>query len=293
MRLEELQTSQQIVPFAGIAADPALARDIQAELSRLGLLDGPPDGKFGAVSGWALEAFLAARVPDAKGIDRRVAKALTTGAPWPLDPGRDFCGRVVRRMQEMGFFIARHPDCINIVYIEGVDPDGTRNDNAPNKFNDTRMVFSCDEAGMPHAQCWDGTTEPGARFVNMPTSPGGAARIAFDQFKAWCVGMHPRSGENQHEALVQVADINVFRDLNKDFRRQGDKQDRGMFGINQHWGFDFPVDDIRNASAGCLVGRTKAGHREFMKRVKADPRFRVNAGYRFHTAVLDGSELPA
>jgi hypothetical protein len=293
MRLDELANSQQTVPFGGIAADASLTRDIQAELGRLGLLDGPPDGSFSGVTGWALEAFLLARMPDAKAIDRKVARALASAAPWPLKPGNDFVGRVVRRMQELGFFIARHPDCINIVYVEGVDPDGTRNDNAPNRFNDTRMVFSCDANGVPQAQSWDGTTEPGVRFVNMPTNPGGAARIAFDQYKAWCVGMHPRSGDNQHEALVQVAEINVFRDLNKDFRRQGDRQERGLFGINQHWGFDFPIDDIRNASAGCLVGRTKAGHRDFMKRVMADARFRANSGYRFHTAVLDGAELPA
>jgi hypothetical protein len=293
MRLDDIASSQASVPLAAIAADPSLARDIQAALTRLGLLDGAPDGQFGEVSGWALEVFLDARAPGARAIDRKVAKALLTGEPWPLKPGRDFAGRVVRRMQQLGFFIARHPDCINIVYIEGVDPDGAPNDNAPNRFNDVRMVFRCDAEGVPHATCWEGTTEPGARFVNQPTHPGGAARIAFDQYKAWGVGLHPRSGEHQHEALVQVAPVNVFRDLNKDFRRQGDRQERGMFGINQHWGFDFPLDDIRNASAGCLVGRTKTGHREFMKRVRADARFRVSARYTFQTAVLDGAELPA
>ena len=48
---------------------------------------------------------------------------------------------------------------------------------------------------------------------------------------------------------------------------------------------------IGRASAGCLVGRTRKGHREFMKIVKSDARYRANHGYRFMTGVLAGSEL--
>ena len=49
--------------------------------------------------------------------------------------------------------------------------------------------------------------------------------------------------------------------------------------------------DVRNASAGCLVGRTKAGHREFMAVVKEDARFQVSRGYRFMTAVLPAADV--
>lgn len=59
-----------------------------------------------------------------------------------------------------------------------------------------------------------------------------------------------------------------------------------MFGVNQHWGFDLPKGDIGNASAGCLVGRTKSGHKEFMAIVKRDPRFEASRGYCFMTSVL-------
>jgi len=64
----------------------------------------------------------------------------------------------------------------------------------------------------------------------------------------------------------------------------------GLFGINQHCGYDFSREDVRTASAGCLVGRTRPGHSAFMKLCKADPRYQVNHGYRFITSVL-GFEL--
>ena len=120
----------------------------------------------------------------------------------------------------------------------------------------------------------------------------GAARIAYGQYKSWSVGMHPRSSPTTaHEALVQVKDITVYRDLNEDFQRDGDKTFTGLFGINQHWGYDMPKNNIGNASAGCLVGRTKSGHREFMALVKADPRYIASRGFRFMTTVIPASDI--
>jgi hypothetical protein len=120
---------------------------------------------------------------------------------------------------------------------------------------------------------------------------GGAARIAFNQYKAWIVGTHLKSKPNSaHEALVQVEPVTVHRDLNKDYKRSGDKTDTGLFGINQHWGYDAPKDDLGTTSAGCLVGRSKDGHREFMAILKADPRYEANSAYRFMAAVLPGDE---
>lgn len=104
--------------------------------------------------------------------------------------------------------------------------------------------------------------------------------------------MHPRNGPNPHEALVQVGSITVHRDLNQDFERTGDKTFQGLFGINQHRGFDLPESDIGNASAGCLVGSTKVGHREFMKLVKQDVRYIARPGFRFMAAVLPAADVP-
>jgi hypothetical protein len=82
-------------------------------------------------------------------------------------------------------------------------------------------------------------------------------------------------------------------DLNEDFERTGDATFVGLFGVNQHWGFDLPKADIRSASAGCLVGRTKKGHRDFMALLKADPRYEASHGYRFMTAVIPAAALAA
>ena len=123
-------------------------------------------------------------------------------------------------------------------------------------------------------------------------NPLGAARIAFGQYKSWIVGVHHAGQRGAHEALIQVAPIDVYRDLNKDFKREG-RVYTGLFGVNQHWGYDAPKNDLGNTSAGCLVGRTKPGHREFMALIKTDPRYSANHSYKFMTAVMAGSDVLA
>jgi len=267
---------------------PATPREIQERLTALGLLDPPADGVLGPVSRWALgEVCLAAGVRFDGTVTSNVAAALARAAPLPLEPGHDLAGRIVRAMQQRGYFIARHSDCLNIVYVEGMDVDGTANGNAPNAFNDLRCLVRIVDGVPEIAGAWEGTTEPSRRWTQAPMKAKGAARIAFGQHKAWGVGLH-----HDHEALVQVDDVTVFRDADKDYRRDGDAQDKGLFGINQHCGYDLPRNDLGNSSAGCLVGRTWAGHRAFMRLVKTDKRHVVGAGaYRFVTTVLPASAV--
>jgi hypothetical protein len=188
-------------------------------------------------------------------------------------------------MVKKGYFISRHPDCKNIIYVEGVDPDGKLNPQTPNVLRTCELSIGQD--GVPIMQSpWVATTRAGRDYVMHPASPKGAARIAPAQYKSWHVGIHkgPESAEG-HEALIQCAPIDVYRDANKDFKREG-PIDTGIFGINQHWGFNAPKDNIGNTSAGCLVGEAVEGHRAFMGIVKADPRFVHNNGYTFMTAVI-------
>jgi len=90
---------------------------------------------------------------------------------------------------------------------------------------------------------------------------------------------------------VQVADVPVSRDLDENFRRAGDRVFIGMFGINQHWGFDRPMHDVHDASAGCLVGRSRQEHVAFMQCCKRDARYMANHGYRFMTSILSSADL--
>ena len=109
----------------------------------------------------------------------------------------------------------------------------------------------------------------------------------------WVVGTHKLGTPQAHEALTQVEPVSVYRDLNMDFKRLGDELNTGLFGINQHWGYDAPLGDLGTTGAGCLVGRTKNGHRKFMELIKDDPRYNVNNSYRFVPAVMPGDEILA
>lgn len=282
-------------PVATIGQKPQLAKAIQGRLTELGYLDPPADGRFGPVSNWALIEFC--RLNDlslAKGFTAKIAATLLRPKfQLPeIRPGGTWFDRVVAYMIAKGYFINRHPECKNIVYLEGVDKTGALNDDAPNVFNDLRIVFSIDKDGVPQTgdAIWEATTEPGAKWTIAPMNPRGAARIALNQFKAWAVGTHHPFSDSAHEALVQVEAIDVYRDLNKDFKRTGDRLETGLFAINQHWGYDAPRDKIGNTSAGCLVGRLKSEHKDFMKLIKTDPRYNATHSYRFMTAILPGDE---
>lgn len=175
---------------------------------------------------------------------------------------------------------------LNIVYIEGLDTTGKLNADRANEWNDSRMVIQCGETPKILGW-WQATTEPGRYYTQHPMNPKGAARIAFGQYKAWRVGTHGNS--EPHEALVQVAPVKVCRDLNKDGFRTGDRTEEGTFGINQHHGYD--LSEVGKASAGCLVGKSRAGHREFMRIIKKDSRYLQDVNYIFWTTVIAGDDL--
>ena len=277
------------VPLAAIGGHKDIVIAVQQKLSEHGYLDPPPDGNFGAVSGWAIGEFRTRNGLDGDMLDRKTADLLVDPrAPLanPVWTG-NWIDRVVDHMTRNGYWFSRYPDCRNIVYLEGANIDGTLNRDEPDKFNDLRIVFWFDQDGRVMHKAWEATTEPGDFFTDNPLNPKGAARIKFGQYKAWSVGMH----RGDHEALVQVADVSVFRDLNRDRARTGDTVDTGVFGINQHWGYDVSPASIRKTSAGCLVGRTTEGHKEFMAEVKADPRYRVNNSYKFVTTILPADKI--
>lgn len=295
MTLWELAAGGRVVPLALIGGDRALATEIQDRLTAHGLLDPPADGSFGPVSLWGIGQFLRkVGTPGKTVIDGAAAAALLAEQPaFPLRTPDSLAGRLATAMHKAGHWLCRHPDCVNLVYVEGMDEDGTPNVDAPNVFNDLRVVLRVNRAGTPVIEeIWEATTEPGRYYTLIQKlDPRGAARIAFGQYKAWSVGTHMAGRPSGHEALVQTAPIRVFRDLNEDFERTGDQVFAGLFGVNQHWGFDLPRSDIGRASAGCLVGRTKAGHRAFMALCKADPRYTASNSYRFLTSVLPAARV--
>lgn len=196
--------------------------------------------------------------------------------------------RIADYMRHKKYLLFAGQEYYNIIYVEGMNANGTLNSDAPNFFNDRRLVLQT-VGGIPRIiGNWEATTEPGSHYTYSPMNPLGAARIKFGQYTSWRVGLH---GKDRHEALVQVRDVSVHRDFNKDFKRTGDRIDTGLFGINQHWGYDLPLNNISTASAGCLVGRSRGGHREFMNFVKSDKRYKKDPSFIFTTTIIPGDEL--
>ena len=301
-----------------LQANRQAAKDLQTRLCDLGLLDpefggdmskpfgptGKGDGIIGINSRAALLEFCRlAKIPYLeKQLTVKILKKLTATKPvkfLPVEFGNAsddtlsirLAKRILRYMQTKGYWIARSPRMFNIVYLEGMNHDGTLNKDAFNHWNDRRIVFRIAANGHPEMLVNDqATTEPGHHYTWHPRNPKGAARIAFGQYKAWTMGLH----KGGHPALVQREMVRLHRDLNKDgFRSPGDPIDIGKtFGINQHSTFPgTPPEFVDSYSAGCLVGRRWAWHESFLDIVKQDERFRQNQGYLFITTIIAGDDL--
>jgi hypothetical protein len=298
MDINEFHRSGEEYTIAEIAADEVLTADIQQCLIWLKLLDPPVDSKFGPITTAAFEEFQKLmNCPKIGVLDTETAKKLietdpTELPPAELKPGNDLAGRIIKYMQKKNYHISTKPGEYNIVYVEGINADGTENNDAPNQFNDRRLVIEIISSIPKIVGNWEATTEPGRKLTLTPLDPYprkyGAARIKFGQYKAWQVGPH----KNQPKALIQVKSVTVHRDKNKDFVRTGDELDTGLFGINQHHADNAPRHDIGLWSAGCLVGRLKAEHERFMELVMQDSRYKDNKKYIFLTTIIPGDELP-
>jgi hypothetical protein len=114
----------------------------------------------------------------------------TVAAPMPHRVGSDLAHLVIVAMERKGYQIDRGPGEVNIVYVEGMNLDGTPNHNEANKWNDLRLLIRF-EGGEPNIiGSWVATTEPGRYSTFHPSDPSkGVARIEFGQYSAWQVGM--------------------------------------------------------------------------------------------------------
>jgi Putative peptidoglycan binding domain len=297
---------------------------LQTRLSQLGLLDpivggsesepfkptAPSDGQAGPETRNALRAFTELlpgnlSIPDAA-ITPEQVQALNAAQPdsfLPLnlhfnlgdDPLIKLAKKILTYMQAQGYWIARHPTACNIVYVEGMNGDGTLNRDELDGWNDRRMVIRIVQ-GEP--QIWvndQATTEPGRYYTNHPEhfNQTGAARLAFGQYKAWQLGLH----HGHQEALVQTGALRIHRDVNKDgFRYTRDQKDPIQIGtgngINQHsTQANSAPEWINRYSAGCLVGRRLAWHHSFLELLRSDYRAVAHPKYTFMTALVAGSAV--
>lgn len=284
------------VDLLRVARTPSLLRQIQERLAFHGLLDPPSDADLGPVSHWAWSAFCSrAKLATMSVVAAEHASALLDErALFPVKAdGAGLADRIVRSMQALDYWVSGHPDCITIAYVEGVDTEGRRIDNAINAYNDIRAVVSIRDGSPVLLGAWTATTQPGWHWILQPMDGTadpvkGAAHVALGQYKAWCVGTH--NGSRPHEALVQRGKVRIHRDHNRDGSRERDPQFvRADYGINQHHGGD--STRVEKYSAGCLVGNRVAEHRAFMALVKADARYKASNAYKFMTAILAQEQL--
>lgn len=309
MRLENV-TDTTILSIDQIKQDRELARQIQEILVyRFFLLEPPVDENFGSLSTVALKDFQQKTgCPNIGVLDSQTAGYLIDSPREKLvtlNLTDDVLSRIVAYMLEEGYYISLGEKCYNIVYVEGMNVDGTLNNDAEDKFNDLRCLIEIVNGSPRFAGKWAGTCEPGRYWTTWGHRQArgwerGAARIKFGQYRAWRVGIH----NGNHEALINPEEfpVDVYRDVNEDMVRTGDPLDK-TYGINQHHGYMNDVSStvsIGGASAGCLVGQTIDEHKKFMELVKSDVRYQASnaqpgnpqwRNYRFITTVVPGNEV--
>jgi hypothetical protein len=148
-------------------------------------------------------------------------------------------------------------DKLNIVFVR-------ENFVLNNRFEDKLYLWS---DTIPYME-FDVTTKPGKFWWEGFTNPLGVAGLVENQYiDAYRIGMH----QNRYEALVQVKEVTVYRDKNKDLTLDTNITQRGLFGINYHTMNTSQVltaKVVGNGSAGCMVNPDTKGYFESMCVVK-------------------------
>ncbi|MGB3206236.1 MAG: hypothetical protein WBB28_14700 [Crinalium sp.] len=188
---------------------------------------------------------------------------------------------IINYAQQQNWVIRTGARRYNIFYVRGMNPNGTLNDNKVNQFNDLRVVIEITNNTPRIVGLWEATDAPGTHYINNPMNPGGAAVIVPGQYHAWKIGFH--KGNPNHPALVQTGGSVIVA-------RNGNPS-TGYFGINQHGGYDYARNNIQDASAGCLVGRTRKGQAKFMNILNQDADYVRDRNYTFYSGIILGKDL--
>lgn len=120
-----------------------------------------------------------------------------------------------------------------------------------NTFNDLLVVlFEVDK--KPVMFSFDITTDPGIYYRENPINKDGTAMLVPGHYRScWKIGNH----KGQYRALVQVGEMNVYRDNNRNALLDDlTVTQRGLFGINlHHAGASIVSLLVDKWSAGCQV----------------------------------------
>lgn len=143
--------------------------------------------------------------------------------------------KIVNELKRAGVY---RPE-FNIVGLESLAFDKGQfilTKDEPDYFNDSIIVIKYNEETQKDEvlDAYSATCEPGRFYTENAINPKGCARLAFGSYKdVYKFGVHGQKAP--HSALVQVGNLTVFRDLNEDFSRAGDKTETGdWFAVNLH-----------------------------------------------------------
>lgn len=129
---------------------------------------------------------------------------------------------------------------------------GVRHQDKKNMFDDELYMFYKDGDKIQTLYYFDYfTTDPGFKSLLVAENPKGCAIVAPGQYlDLWKVGLH----RGQYKALVQVGNVNVYRDNDRDKELDMVNIERGIFGINLHRAnAKMRSIYVENWSAGCQV----------------------------------------
>lgn len=208
-------------------------------------------------------------------------------------PGRLIADWIVNYMEKKNYFIDRNPKNGNIVYISESRDYFEINPESADEWDDQRIIVKFREDGKPYIDfSQSASTEPGtiSRQSAVAKKLGGVATVVPGQYKAWKMGFHKHNFD--HPALVQCANITIWRDRNENARFDNEMMFSGVYGINQHStkpGFSGPR--IGLWSAGCLVGKNFEQHLEFLDRLKQWECYQKDNGCVFHTTIIPAKAL--
>lgn len=186
--------------------------------------------------------------------------------------------KLIRRYITKNYQIFDNKNELNIFGIENYY--GTQ----INEYNDLIGLFKFEEENIVAPFLTKATTTPGIFYTLNPMNSKGAANLRHGQYTAWKFGNH-----TNYEALVQVKPVIVSRDLNKDFSREGDKEDTGLFGINIHHGYSSSL--VGKNSAGCQVIQSIKAFKSFLRFLKGDARYLKDRDFIFTYTLVDNRDL--
>jgi len=149
---------------------------------------------------------------------------------------------------------------LNIIGVRSAN-----NHKVTNEFDDYLVVIYNTSKSKDNRAIYKITTQPGISYMENPSNSKGTAILAEGQYKgAYKLGKH--KGQN---ALIQVKDLKVYRDINKDRKYDYNKQsiDSGKFGINIHRA-GTNSKQINNWSAGCQVFAINSEFESFLRLCK-------------------------